>query len=65
MPYSIGMCNIWIKKAILMGRGGAYPGIYDTGVTGYWGDTLGVLEYSERTKNYLELNWKTGVVIKH
>ena len=64
-PTPLACVTYRLKKAILMGRGGAYPGISDTGVTGYWGTLLGVLEYSERTNNYLELNWKTGVVIKH
>lgn len=33
-----------LQKAILMGRDGAYPGIYNNGVVNYWGN---ILRYSE------------------
>lgn len=46
-----------VKKVILMGRNGAYPGIYSQTVIDYWENTLGGLEYTERTPHYLELNW--------
>lgn len=46
-----------VKKVILTGRNGAYSGIYSQTVIDYWENTLGVLEYTERTPHYLELNW--------
>lgn len=54
-----------LMKAILTGRDGAYSGIYDQGVTSYWGALPGVLEYTENAKHYLELDWKSGKVKAH
>lgn len=53
-----------IKKAILMGRDGAYSGIYSAAVTSYWGGMHGVLEYTEKAPRYLVLNWGNAEVEK-
>ncbi len=54
-----------LRKAILMGRDGAYPGIYDRGVISFWSAMVGVLEYTEYTNDYLVLDWNSGVVTTH
>ena len=64
-PTPLACVTTGLKKAILMGRDGAYTGIYDSRVTGYWGAMAGVLEYTEYMNDYLELDWKSGVVTKH
>lgn len=50
-----------LKKAILTGRDKAYSGIYSKVVTDYW-DGLGCLEYTEKAKWYIEVNWMSGEV---
>ena len=50
------------RKAILMGRNGAYPGIYSHAVIAYWTGLSGVLEYAEHAPHYLELVWSSGQV---
>lgn len=51
-----------LKKAILMGRNYAYPGIYSPIVLRYWNSMHNVLVYTERAKYYLELSWASGNV---
>lgn len=63
-PTPLACVATGLKKAIMMGRNGAYPGIYDRGVTRCW-SSMGVLEYTEYMNDYLELDWKSGVVTKH
>ncbi len=48
-------------RAILMGRDGAYPGIYSPVVTSYWNGTLGGLVKSEDAPHFVELDWGTAV----
>lgn len=50
------------KKAFIMGRDGAYPGIYSLSVKGYWSSLPNVLEYTEHAPYYLELEWGSGKV---
>ena len=50
-----------IKKAILMGRDGAYPQIYSKSVVSYW-KNRGKLEYTEKAPHYLLLHWNSGLV---
>lgn len=52
-----------VKKAILMGRNGAYRGIYSPSVIDHWGNGLGVLEYTENALHYLVLDWKNDKVV--
>lgn len=51
------------KKAFIMGRDGAYPGIYSPTVVGYWRGLPNILEYTEHTHHYLELDWGSGKVM--
>lgn len=51
-----------VKKAILMGRDNAYPGIYSQTVIDHWENTLGVLGYTENAPHYLVLKWKDDSV---
>ena len=52
-----------VKKAILMGRNGAYRGIYSQRVIDYWGNAMGVLEYTENALHYLVLDWENDKVV--
>ena len=54
-----------LKKAILMGRDNAYPGIYDARVTSHWNKTGGGLVVSENASHYVELDWGSGSVSLH
>lgn len=54
-----------ISKAILMGRDGAFRGIYSPIVVRYWSGIPDVLEYTEHTSHYLELDWRSGKVTKN
>ena len=45
-----------LNKAILMGRNGAYSGIYSSVVENYWKAVCG-LEYTEKAKHYVEVVW--------
>ena len=51
-----------LSKAILMGRDKAFHGIYSSKVVSYWSGLPGVLEYVERSSNFLELDWGSGNV---
>lgn len=51
-----------ITRAILMGRDGAYSGIYSPVVLGYWQSQSCGLERTENAKHYVELDWATGNV---
>lgn len=51
-----------LQKTILMGRDGAYPGIYHPTVTSYWSGLPGGLVYTEKAPHYVELDWKSGTV---
>ena len=50
------------QKAFLMGRNGAYTGIYSPTVVNYWSGLPNVLEYTEHAPHYLELEWGSGKV---
>ena len=49
-------------RAILMGRDGAYSGIYSPVVTGFWSGVPDRLVKTEDAQHYVELAWGTGVV---
>ena len=51
-----------LKRVILMGRDGAYSGIYSPVVTGYWQSRSCGLELTEKAQYYIELDWATGRV---
>lgn len=56
------MCmNGSIRKALLMGRDGAYPQIYSKSVVSYWSGR-GILEITESAAHYLLLDWNNDVV---
>ena len=63
-PYPKPLCCVsqGVKKAILMGRNDAYPGIYSPTVIDHWENALGVLEYTEKAPHFLELNWTNDTV---
>ena len=57
------------NKVLLMGRSGAYSGIYSVQVENYW-NGLGNLVYTEKDATgkavkFVELNWKNGTVVYH
>ncbi len=49
-------------RAILMGRDGAYSGIYSPVVTNYWNSVPARLVKTEDAPHFVELDWKTGVI---
>ena len=51
-----------LSKSILMGRDGAYPGIYSPEVTSYWNGIAGGLVCTEEALHYVELDWESGKV---
>ena len=51
------VCNM---KSVLMGRNGAYSGIFNPVVTSYWNSTGGGLICTEKAPHYVELEWGTG-----
>lgn len=54
-----------LVKAILMGRDGAFPGIYSFAVVNYWSGAPNRLEITEKASHYLELSWGSGTVTYH
>ena len=55
-----------LDKVILMGKDGAFSGIYDSGVVGFW-DSNKHLIYSEKDSagapvKFIELKWGSGCV---
>ena len=59
-PTPLHCISCVISKAILMGRNGAYNGIYDPGVINYWTNCNNSLVYVERATHYVELEWGNG-----
>lgn len=51
-----------LNKALLMGRNGAYNGLYSPVVTSYWNRTPGDLVLTEVAPHFVELEWSTGTV---
>lgn len=51
-----------LNKAIMMGRNGAYSGIYSHVVTSYWNRNPGRLVLTENAPHFAELEWGTGTV---
>ena len=62
MPTLLTCATNGTLRAILMGRDGAYSGIYSPVVTGYWNGVPNRLVKTEREQHYVELEWGTGVV---
>lgn len=54
---NVSMCCGFIRKAILMGRRNAYPGIYSQNVLDDFADKLCIVENAE---HFVELDWYTG-----
>lgn len=51
-----------VNKVVLMGRDGAYSGIYSHAVVSYW-DGRGALVKSEDASHFLVLEWETGKTV--
>lgn len=62
MPTPLTCATNGTLRAILMGRDGAYSGIYSPVVTGYWNGVPNRLVKTENAQHYVELEWGTGVV---
>lgn len=62
MPSPLTCASHHLSKAILMGRNGAYSGIYSSVVIDYWNRQTCRLECVEKSRHYIELDWKTGKV---
>lgn len=61
-PSPIDCITQRMKRVFLMGRDGAYPGIYSPTVVNYLSRYPNTLEYTERAPHYLELDWGSGKV---
>lgn len=61
---NVGLCiNAGsLQRTILMGRDGAYHGIYDRGVVNYWGNILRYSEHDDQnnSRSAYVLEWGTG-----
>jgi len=64
MPSPLFCVENRIIKAILMGRDGAYPGIFSPQVISYWNALGNVLECTEKAPHFIELNWNNGNAYK-
>lgn len=62
MPTPLDCASNHTLKTILMGRNGAYAGIYSPVVTGFWSGVPDRLVKTEDAQHYVELAWGTGVV---
>lgn len=62
MPTPLTCATNGTLSAILMGRDGAYSGIYSPVVTGYWSSAPNRLVKTENAQHYVELEWGTDVV---
>ncbi len=58
----LGCISENVQKTILMGRNGAYTGIYSPVVEGDWKGFPGGLVFTEKAEHYVELEWKNGNV---
>ena len=61
VPTSLDCATHNLNKSILMGKDGAYNGIYSPVVTSYW-NGRGTLVKTEDAPHFVELEWGTGVV---
>lgn len=59
----LGCASKNVKRAVLMGRDGAYSGIYSKEVVDYWIGIKGALVITENAKQYVEMDWKDGRVV--
>ena len=62
MPTPLACVTSSTKKVFLMGRNGAYSGIYSPTIVSYWSGLPNVLEYTEQAAHFLELEWGSGKV---
>ena len=62
MPTPLVCVTHNLNKAILMGRNGAYSGIYSPVVTSFWNGMPGGLVVTEAAPHFVELEWNTGNV---
>lgn len=65
VPITLDCVSNDLVKAILMGRDGAFPGIYSFAVVNYWSGASNRLEITEKASHYLELSWGSGTVTYH
>lgn len=63
IPITLDCVSNALVKAILMGRDGAFSGIYSPVVVNYWRGAPNRLEITEMAPHYLELDWRSGNVI--
>lgn len=63
-PYLSPLCCVSqrVTRVVLMGRNGAYPGIYNSKVENYWKGLRGSLVYTEKAPHYVKLEWGSGKV---
>lgn len=59
----LGCVSMKVQRALLMGRNGAYSGIYSKEVVDYWIGIKGTLVITENAKQFVELDWKNGRVV--
>ena len=62
MPTPLDCATHNLTKSVLMGRDGAYNGIYSLVVTSYWNGTPSGLVLTEAAPHFVELDWSTGTV---
>lgn len=62
VPITLDCVSHALVKAILMGRNGAFSGIYSPVVVNFWRGVANRLEITEMTPHYLELDWTNGNV---
>lgn len=62
MPSVLNCVTNGLQRALLMGRDGAYSGIYSQAVVNYWKGQPCGLDKTEDALHYLELDWATGTI---
>lgn len=62
IPAVLTCASNGLIKAILMGRNGAYNGVYHPAVTAFWNGAPGGLVLTEAAPRFVELDWGTGAV---
>ena len=65
LPSPLNCASSNLIKSVVMGRDGAYSGIYSPVVTRYWSSIGRGLEYTEIAPHFIELKWGSGNVVIH
>ena len=60
LPTILRCVESYLKKSILMGRDGAYRGIYNPQVVNYYSKLPCGMIYTEKAPHYVELEWGSG-----